>query len=60
MECWIQGDPSRMEQDFRNLIINAVKYSPAEAAIRVGIRVDESNRQARVYVRDNGIGIEPK
>lgn len=26
----------------------------------MGIRVDESKRQARVYVRDNGIGIEPK
>lgn len=60
VECWIQGDPSRMEQVFRNLIINAVKYSPPEATIRVGIRVDESKRQARVYVRDNGIGIEPK
>jgi PAS domain S-box-containing protein len=48
-------DPKRVEQVIRNLLDNAIKYSPAGSAITVGGRGDD--RQLLLWVRDQGIGI---
>ncbi len=48
-------DSERIEQVIRNLLDNAVKYSPAEGAITVGARGDE--RQLLFWVKDEGMGI---
>lgn len=48
-------DSERIEQVIRNLLDNAVKYSPAESAITVGARGDE--RQLLFWVKDEGVGI---
>ena len=53
----VDGDPTRLEQVFANLLHNASKFTPARGAIAVGVhRHDE---QATVRVCDTGIGITP-
>lgn len=48
-------DALRIEQVLGNLISNAIKYSPAGR--RIDIAVDKDDGEARVSVRDRGIGI---
>ncbi len=54
-EFWVQGENRKIEQVLRNLLTNAMKYSPEEAVIEAGVY-----RQAGeilVMIRDSGIGI---
>ncbi len=53
----IHGDPDRVRQIFVNLLINAVKFTPAGGTIRVSARPE--GPMARIEVRDNGAGIPP-
>jgi signal transduction histidine kinase len=48
-------DPKRLEQVLRNLLSNALKYSPAGGTITVRGRRD--GRQLLVQISDQGIGI---
>jgi PAS domain S-box-containing protein len=48
-------DPKHIEQVLRNLLGNAIKYSPQGGTITVGGRGDE--RQILIWVSDEGIGI---
>jgi signal transduction histidine kinase len=53
--CWVDGDPTRLEQIATNLIDNALKYTPAGGSIHIGIaRVGD---EAVLTVRDSGVGI---
>jgi two-component system, sensor histidine kinase len=52
---WVQGDRDRLEQVIVNLLENAHKYSPAGAPITV--EVEERTDEARIHVKDHGIGI---
>lgn len=45
---------------FSNLIENALKFCSYQEAARVEIGSEESEDEYRFYVRDNGIGIDPK
>ena len=51
----MHGDATRLEQVVRNLLDNAVKYSPAGTAITVA--VERKDAEAALRVRDEGIGI---
>jgi PAS domain S-box-containing protein len=51
----IHGDPVRLAQVFANLLNNAARYSDAGGPIVLGVERDGA--QARVTVRDEGIGI---
>ncbi|HSJ56760.1 MAG TPA: ATP-binding protein [Anaerolineae bacterium] len=53
----VLADPRRTRQVLRNLIENAIKYSPGGGPVRLGARVHGSSIQ--VSVADEGIGIEP-
>ena len=55
---YIRADASRVEQVLRNLITNAVKYSPEKAKITLGMH--KTFGRIEVYVRDTGFGIEKK
>jgi signal transduction histidine kinase len=51
----IVGDSVRLEQVLRNLLDNAVKYSPADGVITVC--VEQRNAEAALTISDQGIGI---
>ncbi len=50
-----RGDREALSRVFRNLIENAVKYSPGEPA--VWVEVSNGDGRVRVSVRDRGLGI---
>ena len=50
-----EGDPERLEQVFTNLLGNAAKYTPQGGTITLA--AEELSGEARILVRDNGVGI---
>lgn len=56
----VRADPTRLKQVLNNLISNAIKYSPQGGPIEVRLRANTADDTAIVYVRDNGIGIDPQ
>ncbi|MEE8442464.1 MAG: histidine kinase dimerization/phospho-acceptor domain-containing protein, partial [Dehalococcoidia bacterium] len=54
----VLGDPPRLERAIRNLIENAIRYSPDGSRIEVKAYV--AGPDVVVAVRDEGIGIEPQ
>lgn|GEM_PF-2295486 len=54
---WVTGDFGRLEEVFRNLISNAVKYSPGGGDVR--ITVTQQTEQVLAAVSDQGMGIPP-
>jgi signal transduction histidine kinase/ActR/RegA family two-component response regulator len=55
--CWLIGDSARLLQVFSNLLSNACRYTPEGG--RIDVRADCDGNEARVDVRDTGVGIEP-
>lgn len=54
----VTGDRELMEYALYNLITNAIKYSPSRTIVTVG--VDAIASTARIWVRDQGMGIDEK
>jgi PAS domain S-box-containing protein len=54
------GDRSRLVEVYQNLVDNAVKCMGDEPAPCVEIGVDEVGGETVLFVRDNGIGIDPQ
>jgi CheY-like chemotaxis protein len=53
----IDADRTRLEQSIVNLLLNAIKFTPADRRIR--ITVEQQRMEAVVSISDNGIGIAP-
>ncbi len=53
----IKGDRDRLTQVLNNVIQNAAKYSPARTEIQV--TMEQTPTQARIAIKDFGIGIDP-
>ncbi|MWC29791.1 sensor histidine kinase [Paenibacillus sp. MMS18-CY102] len=51
----VKGDPERLKQLVYILLDNAIKYTPDEGKVDVGL--DPNPKQWRIIVRDSGIGI---
>ncbi|MEC7754855.1 PAS domain-containing protein [Roseivirga sp. UBA1976] len=56
----VEGDRSRLEQLFQNLMSNAIKFRRHDVQPRVEITATEKGQKFRIAVSDNGIGIESK
>jgi len=55
-----RADPSLLRQVFENLIGNAIKYSRGRDTPRIQIGAFEQEDQTTYYVRDNGVGFDPR
>ncbi len=51
------GDLSLLSQCIQNLIVNAIKYSPAKRWVGIAAHMDREEQAVLVSVRDRGIGI---
>jgi signal transduction histidine kinase len=57
-ELAVAADPVALQRAFRNVLENAVKYTPEEGEIR--IRAGPAGRHAFVVFKDTGIGMSPE
>jgi two-component system phosphate regulon sensor histidine kinase PhoR len=56
--CAVQGDPAKLHDIIRNLVENAVNYSPEEADVRIEAWREQTSLVIRVS--DSGPGIPPE
>jgi signal transduction histidine kinase len=56
--CTIEADPEAMSVVLRNLVDNAIKYSPA--CPTVWVEWERQREYVAIRVRDNGVGIQPR
>jgi len=54
---WAEADPTRLEQMIDNVLVNAIKFTPARGWVHASVRRD--GEQAVISVKDSGIGIPP-
>lgn len=54
----VEADGEKVEQILRNLLTNALKYSPPGRPVR--IRVEALEEHLRISVQDQGVGIPPE
>lgn len=54
----VAADPNRLQQVMRNLLGNAVKFTPRGG--RIEVRLERDNSHSLIQVIDTGIGISPE
>jgi PAS domain S-box-containing protein len=55
---FVDGDPVRLSQIVTNLLTNAIKYTPENGRIKIGVVRD--GNWAMMRIKDTGIGIPPE
>lgn len=56
----VMAQPTGLMQCLSNLLVNAVKFVDKGVRPRVTLWTTQENDRVRIWVRDNGIGIEPE
>ncbi len=56
----VYGDRLRLLEVYQNLIENAAKFMNDQTEAQIDIGASKNGTEVRCYVRDNGIGIDPK
>jgi len=54
----LNGDHARLTQAVANLLTNAAQYTNPGGHIDIGVHADD--REARIHIADDGIGIDPE
>jgi PAS domain S-box-containing protein len=54
-KTFVQGDTTRLEQVFSNLLTNAVKYTAPGG--RIAVKLERQKDNALIRITDNGVGI---
>lgn len=54
----ISGEESQLQRALKNLLANAVKYSPEGGTVSLGARQEDDD--VVIWVRDEGVGIPPE
>ncbi|MCD6186964.1 MAG: hypothetical protein J7K09_02265 [Desulfuromusa sp.] len=52
----LSADSLRLRQVFLNLLTNAIKYTPEDGSVTIGLRVNKNN--VEITIADTGIGID--
>jgi signal transduction histidine kinase len=53
-------DPETLQKAIGNLVSNAVKFTKAREQAVIEIWAEEHSREWRFFIRDNGVGFDPK
>jgi PAS domain S-box-containing protein/excisionase family DNA binding protein len=53
----IPGDPDRLQQVIWNMLSNSIKFTRAKGSVEVSLRQEDG--EARIVIKDTGIGISP-
>jgi len=56
----VQADPTLLGQCVANLLSNGVKFVPSGRTPSIDIRAEQKGSFVKLWVEDNGIGIEPE
>src|SRR5204862_4667754 len=56
----VWANPAALEQVLQNLLSNAVKFVAPKVKPKIQVGAEEHREKVRLYVKDNGIGIDPK
>ena len=54
------GDSNMVNTIFRNLISNAIKFTPSKGSIIIDCKQNPEEKMLEVSVSDTGVGIDPK
>ena len=60
VSCKCLADPEFMEMVIRNLLVNAIRYSPAGEKITVELLEDEQKKEAIFQIENTGVHIPEK
>ena len=60
IELTLTGDRPRLEEIWQNLLENAIKYLGGQPAPRVELGAEATEAGPVFFVRDNGMGIDPR
>jgi signal transduction histidine kinase len=53
----VRADPDKIRQVLVNLVSNAIKFTPEQGAIEIGVKALPQEKCVNVYVQDTGLGI---
>ena len=56
----VMADPQILKEVLANLLENAIKFVPPNTKPQVTLRAERSESEVRLWIEDNGIGIEPR
>jgi signal transduction histidine kinase/CheY-like chemotaxis protein len=55
--AWVNGDETRLEQIFNNLLTNAFKFTPDGGRVEISVAREDDGGAAVLRIRDSGVGI---